>query len=74
MKRQSANEEILSIIFKATQKWPDQRLGQLLRNLDVVYSYNTPNGPVWSNGFNEEPWHTLDRMLQNEMVQELLNE
>ena len=64
MTRQEANLEILRRIQEYAEKHPDQRLGQILRNLNIITEYRNKEGTPehWINEFNLEPQNILARM------------
>jgi hypothetical protein len=75
MTRFEANREIMKRLSKAIKDNPDQRFGQLLRNLGVVREQGydvdqcgTP--PRWVNEFNTESEFTLNNMIAEEKKRE----
>ena len=68
--RQSANSEILSILNKYVDKYPELRFGQILAIAKVIEYERVTE--VWSpmvesrvkDPFNEESVHTLDRVKE----------
>lgn len=66
MSRLTDNLTILKRLKTYVQRNPDQRFGQILRNIGIIVDY-IPEGehaPHWSNHFNEEPSTMLERMKQ----------
>jgi hypothetical protein len=72
MTRQEANIRILGILAKAIIDRPDERFGQLLRNLGAVRERTRDNlgrqtvYPEWVNEFNTESEFTLNNMIAEE--------
>lgn len=63
MDRQSANARLVTILADAVIRYPDQRFGQLLRNLGfVLETAHLPNAKMWSNEFYMEPQELLKRV------------
>lgn len=58
-KRQSANRELLKLIEKAIESYPNLRFNQLLINMSVYES--------WIDPFYEESDVTLQRVKENRM-------
>lgn len=71
MSRQYYNMIILWRLALYIRKNPDQRFGQILRNIGVVKDYMADGEwtPRWTNHFNEEPKSIVERMdaVQKEM-------
>lgn len=73
--RQEINRQILKIIGMAVEQWPEQRFGQILRNLGVVEQTGlmrvSNHGKIareenyWYNEFMTEPEYTLARIMEN---------
>ena len=67
MTRKEANLQILAEIVNYAMINPDQRFGQILRNIGVIIDFQDPPGqgePKWSNHFNEESASILNRLNQ----------
>ena len=66
MTRKEANMEIVRLLVNYINDNPDQRFGQILRNVGVVVDYwnEQEMKKDWMNHFNEEPQAMLDRMLE----------
>ena len=71
MTRKQANLKILKELRAYVTHNPDQRFGQILRNIGIIVDFQAepkePGGwePVqWGNHFNEEPEHMLKRMIE----------
>ena len=64
--RLASNKEILKRLAKAVKENPDQRFGQLLRNLDVIVEIRNQQGipSYWQNDFNTESVAILGRMMK----------
>ena len=65
--RQSANREILSILNKYVEKYPELRFGQILAVARVIeYGYKSVGVgiEVVKDPFNEESIHTLNRVKE----------
>jgi len=63
MDRQSANARLVAILADAVVRYPDQRFGQLLRNLGfVLETAHLPNAKLWCNEFYLEPQKLLERV------------
>jgi hypothetical protein len=72
MTRQEANIKILGILAEYVMANPDQRFGQILRNVGAIIDFPGPKDPqgardtLWMNHFNEEPVSMLERMIKEE--------
>lgn len=70
--RQSANSEILSILNKYVEKYPELRFGQILAVAKVIeYGYKDVDGgkseipiEIVQDPFNEESIRTLNRVKE----------
>ena len=67
--RQTANRAIILKIARYIEENPDQRFGQILRNIGVIIDFQRPprtpegwNEVEWMNHFNEESDKMLERM------------
>jgi hypothetical protein len=65
-KRQSANFEILNILYRVVLDNPDWRFSQVLRNAEVVRENRKGKLPIcWLNEFNLESEALLERIKAN---------
>ena len=65
MTRHEANKEILAKLFEYVEKAPDQRFGQILRNLGVVREHYLDGIPAfWANDFYIESEDTLNNIIK----------
>lgn len=67
MTRQQANEEIMGRLLQAIMENPDQRFGQILRNLGIVTEIrDETHMPIcWQNDFNKESEAILESIKYN---------
>lgn len=63
--RQDMNLQILNILKDYIYQYPDQRFGQILRNIGIVKTEisNKTSNTYFTNIFYEEPKQTLKRMV-----------
>lgn len=59
--RQQYNRMIIDILVAAVERFPEQRFGQILRNLQIVEEQQQSGGP-WKNEFNTESADLILRM------------
>jgi hypothetical protein len=64
MSRQKDNLEILNRLREYVATSPDERFGQILRNIGIINDYRDEEDGLhkWANHFNEEPSDMLKRM------------
>ncbi len=63
-KRMTANTELMQLIGEYMMQNPEQRFGQILRNLDIIREHRTCDPaavPDWVNEFYSEPTEMLIR-------------
>jgi len=60
MTRKEANVRIVEILTNAIEMYPDQRFGQIMRNLDVIEEINES---VWKDEFYLESEELLERVM-----------
>jgi len=72
MTRLEANRKILEILKVMVETYPDQRFGQMMRNVDVVREVKIDTkeftGLVWIDEFNLESEELLNRIKNSPLV------
>lgn len=64
MNRQEYNKLVLDMLIAAVERFPEQRFGQILRNLEIIKENRDEKGNVvsWVNDFNTESKDIAERV------------